>query len=74
MFFQFIDIITCERSESENFFNGYTKIPPDIAENLEMLNSEMYILKIPGPDPPRPPLDPRLKYDSSTHDEIPPLS
>ena len=48
------------------FFNAHTKMTPDNAENLEMLFSEIYILKIPGgsrpptPRPPPPPLDPRL--------------
>ena len=48
-------MITCERSEPENFEKDM-QISPDNAENLEMLFSEIYILKIQGggPDPPDP--------------------
>ena len=57
--------MTGERSEPENFeMRIQIKNTPDNAKNLEMLFSEIYILKIPGgggaADPPTPPLDPCL--------------
>ena len=56
-------MITGERREPKNF-NRHTKLPPDCAENLEMLFSEMYILIIQRgggcPDPPSGTPSPRL--------------
>ena len=62
---------TGKRREPKNFKYRHTKLPPDNAENLEMLFSEMYILiiqrggggggfRIPPSGSP-PPLDPRLE-------------
>ena len=62
----YLIIIICERSKPKKNDVYIQKNTPDNAENLEMLFSEMYILRIKGGGGhPDPPLD--LRLVSSLH-------